>query len=105
MSIEVEILVIPAEGSLDRITVFWQNFDVGKGSVTIVCWGAAWNCSFFGMGGNTIQEFFAKADTSYLVNKLGITQWLKKSKAHDNYLARVISAIKAKTESPEDTKK
>lgn len=43
----------------------------------------------------TIQKFFAEAYTTYLVDKLGFTQWLKKSKQHEIYLARIIDAIKA----------
>lgn len=91
---QIEAVTIPAEGSLDIITVFWQDFGVGQGNVTIICWGAAWTCYFGGMGGNTIREFFSNADVGYLVNKLGNTQWLKASKKHDAYLGRLIVAVK-----------
>lgn len=90
----LESTQIPAQGSLDAVTVFWQDFGLNKGAVTIVCWGCAWMCYFGGMGANSIKEFFAKASTSYLVDKLGITQWLKSSKRHDQYLGRLIDAIK-----------
>jgi hypothetical protein len=89
-------MAIPAEGSLDAITVFWQDFGPSRGAVTIICWGSAWTCYFGGMSGNSIKEFFAGANTSYLVKKLGITRWLKSSKAHEQYLGRIIDAVKGK---------
>ena len=58
--------------SLDDISVFWQDIGPSRGSVTIICYGAAWTCYFGGMGNRTIREFFKEADTSYLVSKLGI---------------------------------
>jgi hypothetical protein len=96
---EIEVYVtrvtrIAAEGSLDSIIAIWQDLGPNKGQVTIICWGSAWTCYFGGMGCDSIQEFFAGCSTSYLVNKLGITKWLKSSKAHDVYLARLIEAVK-----------
>lgn len=91
----VEIQEIPAKGCIDPITVFWQDFAINKGAVTITCWGSSWTCYFGGMGSNSIKEFFIKANTSYLVSKLGVTQWLKQSKKHDQYLARIVDAIKS----------
>lgn len=93
---EAKVMLIPAAKSLDAVTVFWQDFGPNKGQVTILCWGSAWTCYFGGMGEDaTIEQFFAKASTSYLVNKLGITKWLKQSKLHDRYLGTLIEAIKA----------
>lgn len=84
---------------MDSITVFWQDFEPNKGQVTILCWGSAWTCYFGGMGRKSIEEFFASASTSYLVIKLGFTQWAKSSKRHDAYLGRIIDAVKAKLKS------
>jgi hypothetical protein len=84
---------IPEQAGLDKITVFWQDWEPGKGAVTITVWGSAWNCYFGGMGGDTIREFFKDAGTGYLVGKLGITRWLKQSKGHEDYLARIIKAV------------
>ena len=97
----VTLLEIPEQAGLDSIRVYWHNVELGKGYVTLTCWGCAWNSFFGGMGSNTIEQFFAKADTSYLVNKLGNTKWLKGTKRHDVYLARLIDAVKnAITEAP-----
>jgi hypothetical protein len=88
--------VITANG-LDPIEVFWRNIDAGKGSVTITCYGCAWTAYFGATGERTIQEFFAAADTDYLVTKLGITPLLKGRKRDHVYLARIVEAIKGRT--------
>jgi hypothetical protein len=94
MSEKVETLYVPQGEELDPITVYWHNYEPGKGMVTIVCYASAWNCYFGAMSGRTIQEFFTEVDKHYLINKLGYTQWLKKSKNHDNYLGKIINAVK-----------
>lgn len=90
-----ETLFIPAAGSLDSITVFWQNLGPQQGQVTIICWGCAWTAYFGGMPEETIQQFFAKAGTDYMINKLGCTQWLKQTKHHEKYLTRLCIAVKS----------
>lgn len=90
---ELSMSTIPASGSLDQITAFWLNFDPGKGAATIICWGSAWTCCFGAMSGETIQELFCTAGADYLVNKLGISQVLKQSKANDDYLRRIVEAV------------
>jgi len=89
-----DCLEIPAQSALDGITVYWHNYGSSKGMVTIVCWGSSWNAYFGGMPEETIQEFFAKADVGYLVGKLGTAQFLKQTKQHLGYLARIVAAIK-----------
>jgi hypothetical protein len=81
--------------ALDPIEVFWMDYGLGRGSVTITCYGSAWTSYFGGMGEKTIQEFFAMADRYYLFTKLGITPQLKQGRAHQVYLIRIIDAVKA----------
>ena len=88
------MLFIPAQPGLDSITVYWHNYEPGKGMVTIVCYGCAWNSYFNAMSGQTIQEFFAQVDVPYLTDNLGLTQWLKKSPPHLTYLSRLVGAVK-----------
>jgi len=95
MSGTVESLYIPAQDGLDAITVYWHNYEPGKGMVTITCWAAAWNCYFGGMCGQTIQEFFKSAGVDYLTSKLIDNQWQKMTKRHEAYLGKIIRAIKA----------
>jgi len=81
---------------LDAIRVFFLNYEPGKGEIVITCYDSAWKAYFGGMYGDTIQKFVNQAGADYLLPKLGITQWLKKSATHDKYLTRVIKAVKAK---------
>lgn len=91
--INVEAVEIPEGGGLDTIQVFWSDVAPGKGHVTITCYGCAWTAYWGGMGGRTIRQFFADADTHYLITKLGITPLLKQRKADHAYLGRIIKAI------------
>lgn len=75
--------------TLDPITVYWHDYEPGKGMVTIVCYGQAWAAYFGAMSGRTIQQFFAGSGVDYLVNKLGTTR-----KVHDRYLTNIVKAIK-----------
>src|SRR4051812_17889942 len=89
----VNVREVPA--NLDSIMVYFTDFQIGSGMVTLVCFGNAWSAYFGAMGGNTIREFFEKAGTEYLVNKLGYSQVLKRRKQDLNYLGRVIDATKS----------
>lgn len=105
-NVAVEAVQISDIRNLDPITVYWTNWEPGKGRVTIECYGCAWSSRFFGMGTeNNIQSFFLTADTEYLVNKLGYTQWLKPSKTHEKYLGRIIDAVKAALRSERQVEK
>ena len=94
----VETLQIPHSDALDPITVYWHNYEPGKGMVTMVCWGCAWNAYFGSTGEETIQDFFRKAGASYLVNKMLGYEWQKDTKKHQKYLGRLINAVKAALE-------
>jgi len=97
----MEITNVPADcwkitdaKGLDPIHVFWIDSGPGQGYVTIICYGEAWSAYFGGMGDRTIKEFFAAADTGYMVSKMGITRSLKSGKKYDTYLGRVIEAVR-----------
>lgn len=81
--------------ALDPITVYWWDGRPDEGNVTLLCYGCAWTAYFGGMGGRTIKQFFAEADTPYLTGKLGITPILTQRKADHSYLGRIIEAVKA----------
>jgi hypothetical protein len=92
----IDVLDVPSTPSLDRIEVFWRNYQLGKGSVTLTCYGSAWTAYFGAMGERTIQQFFAEAGTDYLTNKLGISPQLKQRKQDGDYLMRIINAVKSR---------
>ena len=97
---------IPAYGGIDAIRVYWTDDAPGSGSVVVTCFGCAWTASWRAMGNCTVREFFMRADTQYLVSKLGITPLLKQRKVDHAYLARIIEAIKSqRPATPEPDKK
>lgn len=92
--VQVEAWTITYAPTLDRTHVFWLDVEPGKGYVTIICYGQAWTAYFNAMGDKTIKQFFAGCDTGYMVTKMGITPYLKQTKAHHAYLGRIIDAVK-----------
>jgi len=90
----MKVTRIDSKDGLDPITVFWQDFGVGQGSVTILCYDMAWTAWFGGMGGRSIEQFFTESDTDYTVTKLFYAQFLKNTAGHKKYLTRIVEAIK-----------
>ncbi len=79
---------------LDPIQVYWRDLGVGKGYVTIVCYGEAWTGYWGAMGGLTIKEFFLFADVEYIANRIQGAQFQKHTPGHMTYLKRIVRAIK-----------
>jgi hypothetical protein len=77
--------------TLDDITIFFQDFELGKGRIVVECYGEAWSAYFGAMGGQTIRQFVETAGPDYLTNKLSRP---KQTKATDKYLRRIVDAIK-----------
>ena len=57
---------------LEVINVFFEDYGENRGKVTIESEGDAWSYFWGGTGYKTIQEFFLKAESDYLVGKLDI---------------------------------
>lgn len=93
-SVQVEAFAIHDMPGLDEVTVFWQDTAQGQGHVTIHCYGEAWTAWWGAMGVRTVKQFFYAADEDYLVNRLIGSQFQKHTKGHEQYLARIIRAIK-----------
>lgn len=93
--VPVECWEIPEANGLDRIHVFWMDVAPGKGYVTIICYGSAWTAYFGAMSGMTIREFFAMADAGYLTSAMGTARTLRLAQGLQDYLCRIILAVKA----------
>jgi len=93
--VPVEAVSITDASGLDRIHVFWQDIEPGKGYVTIICYGAAWTAYWGAMGGKTIRQFFCEVDADYIVNRMGHTPHLKSTKRDLEYLTRIVEAVRA----------
>ncbi len=52
---------------LDPVRVMIENYEPGKGRITITCFGKAWTGSWFAMGGDTVQKFIKRVSNDYLI--------------------------------------
>ncbi|HHI0407252.1 TPA: hypothetical protein ACP4PI_000300 [Escherichia coli] len=52
---------------LDPVRVMIENYEPGKGRITITCFGKAWTGAWFAMGGDTVQEFIKRVGNEYLI--------------------------------------
>jgi hypothetical protein len=104
--LNVSAFEIPEQDALDSICVYFTDYELGKGHITITCFGNAWTSYFGAMGEKTIREFVSEAGWDYLVNKLGSSQVLKQNKHAESYLTRIVKAVKAElNRSPAKDKK
>lgn len=83
---------------LDPVTAFMQDFEPGRGELTLVCWGRAWTHFWGAMGdGSTLRDFLLSASTGYLVGKLMLPSdvMLKRSeKREERWLTQIVEALK-----------
>ncbi|QDL32411.1 hypothetical protein [Serratia liquefaciens] len=66
---KVQSLEITEVERLDPIRVMAENYEPGRGRITITCYGKAWTSAWFAMGGDTVQAFFQRVRNDYLINK------------------------------------
>ena len=55
---------------LDPVRVMIENYEPGKGRVTITCYGKAWTAAWFAMGGDDVQTFIKRMSNDYLIGCL-----------------------------------
>lgn len=72
MSITVEKInvlafIITGAERLDPVRVMIENYEPGKGRITITCFGKARTGAWFAMGGDTVQEFIKRVSNEYLI--------------------------------------
>ena len=64
---KVQSLEITGVERLDPVRVVIENYEPGKGRITITCYGKAWTAAWFAMGGDTVQAFFIRVSNDYLI--------------------------------------
>lgn len=83
---------------LDAVTAFMQDFEPGRGQLTLVCWGRAWSHFWGAMGGgSTLADFLGSASTGYIVGKLMLTRdvLLKRAEPREErWLSQIVEALK-----------
>lgn len=64
---DVLALTITDVERLDPVRVMIENYEPGKGRITITCFGKAWTGAWFAMGGDTVQAFIKRVSNDYLI--------------------------------------
>lgn len=64
---QLKITEVP---NLDPIDVMLENYEPGKGRITIRCYTRVWTSYWGAMSGRTVQDFFAGCDNGYLISNL-----------------------------------
>lgn len=64
---KVQSLEITEVERLDPIRVMAENYEPGRGRITITCYGKAWTSFWPAMGGDTVQQFFIRVSNDYLI--------------------------------------
>lgn len=68
--IDVMAFTITDVDRLDPIRVMIENYELGKGRITITCFGKAWTTAWFAMGGDSVQAFIKRVSNDYLIGCL-----------------------------------
>ena len=89
--IKVKSLLISDYEGLDPVRVFIEDLELGKGFITITCYGQSWACYWGSMGERTVKEFFINCNTSYLLGCIARYQNL--SESEHNYITRIIKCV------------
>lgn len=55
---------------LDPISVFLEDYEPGKGKITISCYDKSWHSYWGGMSGRSISDFFLSCDNYYITKNL-----------------------------------
>lgn len=55
---------------LDPVTVFIEDHSIGKGELTIKCYGQSWTAYWGATGNRSLIEFVLSCDIGYLGNKM-----------------------------------
>ncbi|EAR9329270.1 TPA: hypothetical protein R4G38_003222 [Salmonella enterica subsp. enterica serovar Kentucky] len=80
--IDVLSFVLTDLERLDPVRVMIENYEPGKGRITITCFGKAWTGAWSAMGGDTVQEFIKRVSNDYLIGCLD--SQLRKTVDDDN---------------------
>jgi len=63
-------LTITEVPSLDPVRVMLENYEPGKGRITIQCWDKSWTSYWGGMSGRSVEQFFVDCTNDYLIGYL-----------------------------------
>lgn len=91
---DVTCIVIEGAPALDPVQVFFDNHEPGKGRLTINCYSSSWTAYWGAMSGDSLQQFIRRSDIGYIADRLMCAQVQNRSKAHKNYILRIVKSLK-----------
>lgn len=59
---------------LDPISIYLEDYEIGKGKITISCYDKSWHSFWGAMGEMSISDFFLSCDNGYIVKNLSSTR-------------------------------
>ena len=68
-----KLLITDVKG-LDPLTAFLENYEPGKGKLTLEIYGESYSAYWGGMGGGTLEQFILDSDNHYLSKNLAALQ-------------------------------
>lgn len=89
---QLKQLVLSGLENLDPVKVVTENFEPGRGTITISCFGKAWTAGWPAMSGRTVEQFFSSASTDYLANCLsrGIQEHQYAEGDHGDFIRKTV---------------
>jgi len=87
----VGVLHIPRSAGLDPIYCYFEDFDAGRGRLTVACFGDAWTGAWGAMGDCGVRQFVAGCNPDYLASSF--LEMRGGNKRHREYTTRVAAAV------------
>ncbi|MEI9534873.1 hypothetical protein [Moellerella wisconsensis] len=56
--------------NFDPIRIVTENYELGRGRITITCEGKAWTSAWFAMSDRSIKQFFCDCGNDYLIHNM-----------------------------------
>jgi hypothetical protein len=91
----IERVTVPAGQGYDPITAIFEDYLVGGGRITLICYDMAWTGYYGSPGSRGIKEFFVDCGADYLSGNIGSGRQYKQDKQSQAYLLRIIKAAQA----------
>lgn len=67
---QIKVAGILESHRLDPIDITLENFEPGKGRITIRCWSRVFSAYWGSMGGKSVEDFFCSCEEGYLSSSL-----------------------------------
>lgn len=82
--------------SLDPIDVMLEDFEPGKGRITIRCYTESWTAYWGAMSGRTVSDFFCSCDNGYIASYLagGLNQLITDCEAIEEHIRRRVIELR-----------